>query len=60
MLQKPGSAAASVLLLVLAAEKLHERRCRSVARLAAGPSGAPRRWVRGAPMVKAVALAATA
>ena len=38
--QIPIAAAVGVLLLVLAAEKLHERRCRSVARLAAGPAGA--------------------
>jgi Ca-activated chloride channel family protein len=58
--QIPIAAAAGVFLLVLAAEKLHERRCRAVARLAAGPSGAPRRWVRRVPVVRAVALAAMA
>jgi Ca-activated chloride channel family protein len=59
-LQIPIAAAIGVFLLVLAAEKLHERRCRSVARLAAGPTGALRRWVRGVPLVKALALAAMA
>lgn len=58
--QIPIAAAAGAFLLVLAAEKLHERRCRAVARLAAGPSGTPRRWVRGVPMVKAIALSAMA
>lgn len=56
--QIPMAAAFGVFLLVLAAEKLHERRGRAVARLAAGPSGAPRHWVRGVPVVKAVALGA--
>jgi Ca-activated chloride channel family protein len=58
--QIPIAAAAGVFLLVLAAEKLHQRRCRSVARLAAGPSGAPRRWVRCVPVARAIALAAMA
>jgi len=58
--QIPIAAAAGVFLLVLAAEKLHERRCRAVARLAAGPTGAPRRWVRGVPFIKALALSAMA
>ncbi len=58
--QIPIAAAIGVLLLVLAAEKLHERRCRSVARLAAGPAGAPRRWVGGVPLVRAIALSAMA
>jgi Ca-activated chloride channel family protein len=58
--QIPLAAAAGVLLLVLAAEKLHGRRCRAVARLAVGPAGAPRPWVRGVPLVRAVALAAMA
>ncbi|HPM81483.1 MAG TPA: hypothetical protein PLF81_12330, partial [Candidatus Anammoximicrobium sp.] len=58
--QIPIAAAVGVLLLVLAAEKLHERRCRFVARLAAGPAGAPRRWVRGVPLVRATAMSAMA
>jgi Ca-activated chloride channel family protein len=58
--QIPIAAAIGVFLLVLAAEKLHERRCRSVARLAAGPSGSLRRWVGGVGVVKAIALAAMA
>jgi len=58
--QIPLAAAVGVLLLVLAAEQLHQRRCRAVARLAAGPTGSPRRWVRFVPPVRAVALAALA
>lgn len=58
--QIPIAAASSVFLLVLAAEKLHARRCRSVARLAAGPSGVPRRWVRSVATARAIALAAMA
>jgi Ca-activated chloride channel family protein len=54
------AAAAGAFLLVLAAEKLHQRRCRAVARLATGPTGAPRRWVRGVPLVKAISLSAMA
>ena len=56
--QIPIAAALGTLLLVLGAEKLHERRCRIVARLAAGPTGAPRRWVRMVPVTKALAMAA--
>jgi len=59
-IQMPIAAAAVALLLVLAAEKWHEVRCRKIARLAVGPSGAPRRWVRGAPFIKALALSAMA
>lgn len=58
--QIPLAAAAGVFLLVLAAEKLHERRCRAVARLAVGPTGRPRRWVRYVPLVRASSLAAMA
>jgi Ca-activated chloride channel homolog len=58
--QIPLAAAAGVLLLVLAAERLHQRRCRAVARLAVGPSESPRPWVRSVPAVRAVALAAMA
>ena len=44
-LQLPLALAAGVVLLVLLAERLHERRCRVVAHLATGPTGRPRRWV---------------
>ena len=59
-IQIPVAAAASVFLLVLLAERLHQRRCRAVARLASGPRGEPRRWVRGVPLIKAIALSAMA
>ena len=58
--QLPLAAGLGVFLLVLAAEKLHERRCRAVARLAAGPTGTLRRWTRVVPLVKAVTLSAMA
>jgi Ca-activated chloride channel homolog len=58
--QLPLVAAVATLLLVLLAEQLHQRRCRVVARLASGPSGRPRRWVRGIPTVRALTLAAMA
>jgi Ca-activated chloride channel family protein len=58
--QVPIATALGAFLLVLGAEKLHRRRCRAVALLAVGPSGAPRRWVRGVPLVKSLALAAMA
>ncbi len=56
----PIAAALGAFVLVIAAETLHERRCRLVARLAAGPAGVPRRWVRGVPLARAVALSAMA
>ena len=59
-LQVPIAAALGTFLFVLAAEKLHERRCRRVVRLATGPTGSPRRWVGMVPVVKAVALSAMA
>ena len=52
--------AAGVFLLSFAAEKLHDRRCRVVGRLATGPSGRARRWVRAVPVTKSLALAAMA
>ncbi len=55
-LQIPIAAAVGVFLLVLAAERLHERRCRVVARLATGPAGRPRRWVRLVPTTRALAI----
>ncbi len=54
----PIVAAAAALLLVWAAEALHQRRCRVVARLATGPTGRPRRWVRGVRPLKTLAIAA--
>ena len=59
-IQIPLAAALGVFLLVLAAESLHQRRSQSVARLAVGPSGQPRRWVRFVPIVRASALSAMA
>jgi Ca-activated chloride channel family protein len=58
--QMPIAVATGVFVLVLAAEKLHERRGRSVARLAVGPTGAARRWVRAVPLTRALALSAMA
>jgi Ca-activated chloride channel family protein len=58
--QIPIGIALAVLVLVLAAEKLHERRCRVAARLATGPTGQPRRWVASLPLLRAVCLAAMA
>jgi hypothetical protein len=59
-LQISLAVAVVVFLLVLAAEKLHDGRCRTVARLATGPSGRPRRWVSAVPITKAAALAGMA
>ena len=59
-LQLPLALAGGVILLVLLAEQLHERRCRIVAHLATGPSGRPRPWVRWVRVVKALALGAMA
>lgn len=55
-LQISIAAAVGVFLLVLAAERLHDRRCRVVARLATGPTGRPRRWVGLVPMTRALTL----
>ncbi len=52
--------AACVVLVVLLAERLHERRCRVVAHLAAGPSGRPRRWTRRVGAARALAAGAMA
>jgi Ca-activated chloride channel family protein len=54
--QIPIAVGFGAFLLVLMAEKLHERRCRVVARLATGPSGQPRSWVRLLPLTRALAL----
>jgi Ca-activated chloride channel family protein len=47
-------------LVVLAAEGLHARRCRRLARLAFGPSERPRRWVRAVPVSRSLAAAGLA
>ncbi len=52
--------AGSVLVIVLAAESLHARRTRHIARLAFGPTGKPRHWARCAPLARAAATAALA
>jgi len=49
--------AATVLVMGLA-EWLHARRCRKLARLAFGPSGAPRSWTKSAPWLRTVAAGA--
>ena len=59
-LQLPLAVGAGVVLLVLLAERLHERRCRVVAHLATGPAGRPRRWVHWVGSAKALALGAMA
>lgn len=48
------------LVLALAAEALHARRVRRVARLAFGPSGKPLAWARFSPFLRAVSIAALA
>ncbi|MFO0962581.1 MAG: vWA domain-containing protein [Phycisphaerales bacterium] len=50
-------AAIAALLLVAGAEALHARRTARVAKLAFGPTGAPRRWARAAPVLRTVAFA---
>ena len=49
--------AMAILLCAAAAELLHQRRCRRIARLAFGPSGRPSPWVYATPFVRIVALA---
>lgn len=56
----PLVAALAVLGLVSLAEWLHARRIRVAARLAFGPEGAPRRWTRVVPWLRAAGLAAFA
>ena len=58
--QIPITAAIAALLLVLAEEKLHSRRCRAAGRLAMGPTGGPRGWVKLVPPVKALAVGSMA
>lgn len=45
----------AVFLLALWAEVWHARRCRTVARLAFGPTAAPRPWTRAVPILSALA-----
>jgi Ca-activated chloride channel family protein len=54
--QLPLAVAGGVILLVLLAERLHERRCRAVAHLSTGPAGRPRSWVRGVRWTRALTL----
>jgi Ca-activated chloride channel family protein len=56
----PLASALAVLLLVSLAEWLHARRIRAVGRLAFGPAGAPHRWTRVVPFLRALSLAAFA
>ena len=51
-------AAAAVAILATAAESLHARRCRRLARLAFGPNRRPAAWARFAPALRVAALAA--
>jgi Ca-activated chloride channel family protein len=51
-------AAVAVVILGLAAERLHARRCRRVATLAFGPSRRPAPWASAAPLLRVAALAA--
>ena len=60
LFQLPLALAAGVFLLVLGAEKLHDRRSRVVAYLATGPAGRPRRWARWVPPIRALALGSMA
>jgi Ca-activated chloride channel family protein len=50
-------AAAAITILAIAAESLHARRCRRLARLAFGPERKPARWARFAPALRVLALA---
>ncbi|MFO0981997.1 MAG: vWA domain-containing protein [Planctomycetota bacterium] len=53
-------AALAAAVLAAAGELLHSRRLRVVARLAFGPRGGPRPWVRSAPVLRIAAMAALA
>lgn len=55
----PALAALLVLLLTLGTEALHARRTRTLARLFFGPGERPAAWVRGVPLLRAFATAAT-
>lgn len=59
-LQIPIAVSLGVFLLVMAAEKLHQRRCRATARLATGPSGQGRRWASFVAPLRSICLAAMA
>jgi Ca-activated chloride channel homolog len=52
-------ATAAVVLLAIAAEYLHARRCRRVAGLAFGPENRPARWVLAAPLLRMLAIGCT-
>src|SRR5262245_24047310 len=54
----PEIIAGAVALLAMAAEHLHARRTRRVARLAFGPSGKPALWARLAPVLRVAGVAA--
>ncbi|MBL8863244.1 MAG: VWA domain-containing protein [Planctomycetes bacterium] len=56
----PLALAALVLVLAAAAEWIHARRVRRVARLAFGPSGRPAPWARAAPALRVLAFGALA
>ncbi len=56
----PLLSALAVLLLASLAEWLHTRRIRAVGRLAFGPGGAPHRWTRAVPFLRALCLSAFA
>lgn len=49
-----------VFAMALAAEKIHQRRCRLTGRLAFGPEGVPRLWTHLAPFLRIVCIAALA
>ena len=51
---------AAVILLAVAAEQLHARRCQRISRLAFGPSERPAAWVRLAPVLRILGLAGLA
>ncbi len=51
-------ATCAVVVLAVAAEQLHARRCRRVALLAFGPAGRPALWARLAPVLRVAAFAA--
>lgn len=56
----PLAGASVALLLAAVAEWLHARRVRRVGRLAFGPAGRPRPWLRGVPALRTLSLAAIA
>jgi Ca-activated chloride channel homolog len=51
---------ALVFLVAVIAEKIHQRRCSRMGRLAFGPEGAPRSWTRLAPVLRVLSLTALA